>query len=483
MKFRIYKRSIIYLMGSWIILAGCKASLTPFDNQSFDLPTNYTVHNDSTGNLATIDWKSFFEDKQLQALIEIALENNQEVQKTLERIRIAHANLKMARVGALPDINATAGGNVRRFGDYTMDGVGNADTNLSETVPDDKRIPAPYTDFVIGAEFNWELDVWGKYSNQKKAAAARWLSSQEMANSVKTWLIAEVADMYYKIIGIDEEIAILKRNINYQQVAFDLSQELKQSGRENQLGVDQFEAQLLNSQAILVQKQRELRTVELALKGLLGIYTEHVVRSPLADSAFSPEIVQTGIPSDLLRYRPDIRMVENELAASKADVAAARAAFFPSFRLFGMAGFNAFEFSRLFLSPGSSVYQLGAGLVAPIFNRNQIKSAFNSAQAHQKIAFLDYEEIVLQSYLEVLDRINSYATLKEQLSLKESEVLVQRRSVDNANTLFSVGYAGYLEVINSQNSALEAELEYVKLKTEQLQNIVSLYKALGGGWM
>src|SRR5690554_5244272 len=483
MKFSIYKRPIIYLVGSWIILTGCKASLTSFDNQSLDLPTTYTVGNDSTVNLATVNWKSFFEDKQLQALIEIALENNQEVQKTLERIRIAHANLKMARVGALPDINATAGGNVRRFGDYTMDGVGNADTNLSETVPDDKRIPAPYTDFIIGAEFNWELDVWGKYSNQKKAAAARWLSSQEMANSVKTWLIAEVADMYYKIIGIDEEIAILKRNINYQQVAFDLSQELKQSGRENQLGVDQFEAQLLNSQAILVQKQRELRSVELALKGLLGIYTENVVRSPLADSNFSPQIVQTGIPADLLRYRPDIRMAENELAASKADVATARAAFFPSFRLFGMAGFNAFEFSRLFLSPGSSVYQLGAGLVAPIFNRNQIKSAFASAQAHQKIAFLDYEEIVLQSYLEVLDRINSYATLEEQLSLKESEVLVQRRSVDNANTLFSVGYAGYLEVINSQNSALEAELEYVKLKTEQLQNIVSLYKALGGGWM
>lgn len=484
MKSNTIKYNLLHLLMACTLVWGCKSSHSVLEGyDTIELPDAYAMAGDSSNNLGQTSWKSFFEDQNLQQLIKIALENNQDVQKTLENIRIASAHLRMAKVGVLPEINITAGSSVRRFGDYTMDGVGNADTNLSEAVPADKRIPAPYTDFILGAEFNWELDVWGRYGNLKRSAAARWMASQEMGNSAKTWLIAEVASLYYEMLGIDEEVIILQKNIDYQQHAFDLSKDLKQTGKENQLAVDQFEAQLLNSQALLVQKKRELRSLELALKGLLGIYSEGIERTTLQDVNFSPEIIVTGVPADLLRYRPDIRQAESELAATKADVAIARAAFFPSLRLFGMAGFNAFDFSKLFLNPGSSVYQLGAGLVAPVFNRNQIRASFETAQSQQKIAFLDYEQTVLKSYLEVLDRVNAYSYLEEQLSLKNNEVMVQRRSVDNANTMFSVGYADYLEVINSQRMALAAELEYVELKTEQLQNVVMLYKSLGGGWM
>lgn len=476
--------NMLSLLAAAMLAWGCKSSQVGMEDQGhLDLPDSYTSVGDSSANLAATNWKVFFEDEKLQNLIEVALENNQEVRKTLESIRIANAYMKMAKVGVLPEINITAGSGVRQFGDYTMDGVGNADTNLSETVPADKKLPDPYTDFMLGAEFNWELDVWGRYGSMKRSAASRWLASQEMANSVKTWLIAEIASLYYEMVGLDEEVIILQKNITYQQTAFDLSKDLKQTGKENQLAVDQFEAQLLNSKALLVQKQRELRSLEYALKGLLGIYSDGIQRTTLYEVNLAPEAVSTGVPADLLRYRPDVRMAERELAATKADVQVARAAFFPSLRLFGMAGFNAFDFSKLFLNPGSSVYQLGAGLVAPVFNRNQIRTSFESAKAQQRMAFLDYEQTVLKSYLEVLDRVNAYASLEEQLTLKTNEVMVQRRSVDNANTMFSVGYANYLEVLNSQKMALAAELEYVELKTEQLKNIVMLYKSLGGGWM
>lgn len=484
MKNKTIRYNILYLLAAGMVAWGCKSSHTALEDYgSLALPETISVTSDSSTNIGATNWKLFFEDQNLQHLIEIALENNQEVQKTMENIRIANVYLKMTKVGVLPEVNITAGSGVRRFGDYTMDGVGNADTNVSETVPADKKLPDPYTDFLLGAEFNWELDVWGRYGSMKRSAASRWMASQEMANSVKTWLVAEVASLYYQILGLDEEVLILEKNIEYQQTAFDLSKDLKQTGKENQLAVDQFEAQLLNSQALLVQKKRELRSLEFALKGLLGVFSEGIERSTLSDSGFSPEVIATGVPADLLQYRPDIRRAERELAATKADVSIARAAFFPSLRLFGMAGFNAFDFSKLFLNPGSSVYQLGAGLVAPVFNRNQIRASFETAKAQQKIAFLDYEQTVLTSYLEVLDRINAYASLEEQLSLKDNEVLVQRRSVDNANTMFTVGYANYLEVINSQRMALQAELEYVELKTEQLENIVMLFRSLGGGWM
>jgi outer membrane protein, multidrug efflux system len=180
--------------------------------------------------------------------------------------------------------------------------------------------------------------------------------------------------------------------------------------------------------------------------------------------------------------RPDIRMAERELMASNADVYAARAAFFPSINLFGMAGFNSFDFSKLFLNPASVVYQLGAGLSAPIFNRNRIKMNMEVANSAQRIAWYNYEQTVLKSYVEVLDLVNQFQTLDQQLENKSNEVRVQKRSVENSNTMFTVGYASYLDVLNAQSRALQAEIELIELKIQQLQTRVNLYRALGGGW-
>jgi outer membrane protein TolC len=245
--------------------------------------------------------------------------------------------------------------------------------------------------------------------------------------------------------------------------------------------LDQFEALMLNSKGILVSKKRERQNVMLSLSRLLGTYPENYDRPSLSEVDI-PEAVQVGLPSDLLRLRPDIRQGENQLRANDLEVGIARTAFFPSFRLFGMAGFNAFEFSKLFLNPASTVYQLGAGLTAPLFNRGQIRAAYESAKANQQIALLDYEQTVLKSYLEVLGLVNDFSTLEEEIQLKNDEVIVQRRSVDNAGTMFKVGYADYLDVINAQSRSLESELDYINLKVAQLQSTVKLYRALGGGW-
>lgn len=477
-----YKYLLIVITAS-ISIFGCRSSKEMTDHHSLNIPNDYIDAKDSLHNMAGKDWKMFFDDPYLQKLIDTALVHNQDLLRTLETIKISRARLNMARMGQLPEINGIAGASVRRFGDYTMDGIGNSDTNLSENLPVEKRIPSPYTDFIIGADFNWELDIWGKYANQKRAAAARFLASQEMANNIKSWLLAEVANQYYEMIGFDKKIEVLNANIKYQELAFELSKDLKESGKENQLAVDQFEAQLLNSKALLILQKRQLRTVELNLSELLGMYPHEVERNNLEQVNLFPEILEIGVPADLLRFRPDVRNAEQELIANKADVLSARAAFFPTLSLYGMAGFNAFNLSRVFLNPASSVYQLGAGLVAPVFNRRQIRASFETANASQRIAYLDYEQIVLKSYLEVIDMVNIYTTLQEQIELKEMEVAVQKRSVDNSNTMFSVGYANYLEVINSQSRALSAELEYIELKREQLQSIVYLYRSLGGGWL
>ncbi|EMS35011.1 RND efflux system, outer membrane lipoprotein, NodT family [Mariniradius saccharolyticus AK6] len=467
----------------FFLIQACKTTKVSQPQDSDILPTTFDDDRlDTTSNHALLNWEQFFEDEKLRDLITIALANNQDNLKTLEKIRIAQANLRVAKVGWLPEFNAVAGASRRKFGEYTMDGVGNFDTNLSGNVPEDKRIPDPYRDFIVGANFNWEIDVWGKYRNLNKAAASRYLASQEMANYVKTWLISQVAVQYYSILGLEEEIRILDENIRLQELAVGLSKDLKVSGKSNQLAVDQFEALLLNFKALVNEKQRMLRSAELQMAALLGNYQTDYERSSLEEAFVEPEILRTGLPTDLLQLRPDVRMAERELMAANADIFAARAAFFPSFNLFGMAGFNAFDFSKLFFNPASAVYQFGAGLAAPLFNRNRIRMQFEAANASQRIAWYDYEQTVLRSYIEVLDLVNQFQTLDEQVENKSNEVLVQKRSVENSNTMFTVGYANYLDVLNAQSRALQAEIELIELKTQQLQARVNLYKALGGGW-
>lgn len=475
--------SLIGLFLVFFLIQACKTTKVSQPQDSDILPTTFDDDRlDTTSNHALLNWEQFFEDEKLRDLITIALANNQDNLKTLEKIRIAQANLRVAKVGWLPEFNAIAGASRRKFGEYTMDGVGNFDSNLSDNIPEDKRIPDPYRDFIVGANFNWEIDVWGKYRNLKKAAASRYLASQEMANYVKTWLISQVAVQYYSILGLEEEIRILDENIRLQELAVGLSKDLKVSGKSNQLAVDQFEALLLNFKALVNEKQRMLRSAELQMAALLGNYQTDYERSSLEEAFVEPEILRTGLPTDLLQLRPDVRMAERELMAANADIFAARAAFFPSFNLFGMAGFNAFDFSKLFFNPASAVYQFGAGLAAPLFNRNRIRMQFEAANASQRIAWYDYEQTVLRSYIEVLDLVNQFQTLDEQVENKSNEVLVQKRSVENSNTMFTVGYANYLDVLNAQSRALQAEIELIELKTQQLQARVNLYKALGGGW-
>ncbi|WP_026953952.1 efflux transporter outer membrane subunit [Algoriphagus vanfongensis] len=468
---------------SFVLLAGCKVQQDSLPESSLSLPETYeTAVLDSASNSSQIVWTEFFQDEKLKSLIQAALDNNQDNQQTLLKINAARASMLRAKRGILPSISLNAGAAQRKFGEYTMDGVGNADTNLSDNVPADKKIPSPYKDFVVGAEFSWEIDVWGKLRSRKKAAVARLMASEEMSRSIQTWLISEVASNYYHLLAIDQEIEVLKENISLQELALQLITELKEGGKANQLAIDQFEALVLNTKAQLQAKNRELKSAEYNLARLVGTLDFSFERMKLDQAITAQTDLETGLPAELIQYRPDLKEAEMQLEASKADVHAAKAAFYPSFNLFGMAGFNAFDFSKLFLSPGSGIYQFGAGLTAPLFNRREIRSLYEVAKADQQIALLEYEKKTLNAYLEVLDLINQMDTYDQQLKMKQYEVSVLERAIEHSNTLFSVGYANYLEVINAQSRTLESAIELADLKASRLQANVKLYKALGGGW-
>lgn len=475
-----FRLSIILLL---TILAACKVQHNPSPKSRVELPAEYEgLVTDSLGNSSQIFWEDFFQDEYLKQLITLALRNNQDNQITLEKVKAARSTMLQAKSSLLPGFSLGAGASQRKFGEYTMDGVGNNDTNFSEFVPEDKQIPDPYPDFFLNAQFGWEIDVWGKLRNRKKAGVARYLASQEMSRHVRTWLIAEVATAYYQLLALDQELHTLQEYIDLQELALELIIELKEGGRANQLAIDQFEALSLNTKAKFQAKTRELKSLEFNLARLVGTLDFGSERMDLDSAIVIQKELLTGLPVELIKNRPDLREAELQLQASNADVNAAKAAFYPTINLRGIAGFNAFDFSKLFLAPASTMYQLGGGLTAPLFNRRAIQTMYQIAKADQRVALLEYEKKTLNAYLEVLDLINAMNTYDQQLKTKQYEVAVLERGISNANTLFSVGYANYLEVINAQTRTLESAIELADLKAARLQTNVQLYRALGGGW-
>src|SRR6478609_524809 len=463
-----------------IVLEWSCVSSTKVAKPETNLPDQYLTTADSA-SIAHQSWDKFFQDTCLINLIDKALQDNFQMKKMWQQIVISQASLRQARGGLLPEVSANTGAFKRKFGTYTMDGVGNDDTNANPELPQDKRIPTPYQELTLGGSFSWELDVWGKLNNQRRAAKARWMATQEEQHALTTWLVAEVATLYYELEGLDKEKEALLRNLELQEKGLTLVRIQKEGGKVNQLAVDQFEAQLLNTQSILLDINQKIIVAESGINKLLGKYPQAICRQDILTNKLL-ETIESGIPTNLISQRPDIRQAEWELFATQADVRAARAAFFPSLRIYGAAGFAAFDFSKLFISPESSIYQLGAGLVAPLFQRNQLKAAFKTANAHQEIALVNYQQIVLNSYYEVYVTLSAYRNLQSRIELKQNEVNVQKRFIENFNTLFSAGYSTYVEVIIAQQRLLEAELALATLKKEQLQSLVIVYRALGGGW-
>ena len=470
----------ILLLAS-VSLWSCKApELT--SEEKMTLPETY-IENQSetdTTTLALLSWEHFFPDTLLQSYIHTALQNNHSFQQTLEQVYLAQSQMKQRKQALFPQLSAGLSAGIQRFGEYTMDGVGNATTNTPD-LERERHIPDPYKDLYFGVQFQWEADIWGKLSQKKRAAAARWMASAEAAQYARTLLISEVASRYFELIGLDKQQEILRGAIENTEFSYRLTYELKQEGEVTQLAVDQFQSRLLRLKGLLLETEQLTDETERALATLLGGFPFEVKRISFDEMRALEFPVQTGVPAQLLRYRPDIRAAEWELLASKADLQAARKAFFPSLIIGAGGGFNAFDLSHWFTAPASLVYNLAAGLSAPIFNQHELKLLWNEAKSNQRIALLQYHEAALKAYEEVVNLATAHEKLTLRCELKEEESETHHRSIENAKELFQLSFVGYLEVLSADERYLDCELERIELNTAKCINHVYLYRSLGGG--
>jgi len=326
------------------------------------------------------------------------------------------------------------------------------------------------------------VDIWKKLRNSKKAAITRYLSTEEGKNFVITNLIAEVADSYYELLALDNQLEIVKQNIGLQKNALEIIKVQKEAARATELAVQKFQAEVLKTQSLEYDIKQQIKETENRINFLLGRYPQDIPRERANFLTIMPAMINSGIPSQLLANRSDIRQSELDLAAAKLDVKVARAEFYPSFGISAGVGFQAFNPTYLFRMPESLLYSIAGDIAGPLINRNAIKAEFLNANARQVQAMYNYERTILNAYIEVSTQLSNISNLEKSYDLKSQQVEALTRSIDISGDLFKNARADYLEVLMTQRDALEAKLELIETKKAQMSAVVRVYRGLGGGW-
>lgn len=474
------KNSIYKSLGLVLICAAytaCKLPEVAQRNENKSVPASFSSSQD-TLNSASVKWRQFFTDPNLINLIDTALKNNQELNIALQDIEIAKNDIRAKKGDLLPSVGYKVGAGFEKVGRYTSSGAGDASTEITPG----KEVPEVLPDYNFGLQANWEADIWHKLRNAKKAAVTRYLSTVEGKNFVVTNLVAEIANSYYELLAQDNQLEIVKKNIDLQNNALELMKIQKEATRVTELAVRKFEAEVLSSKSLEYDIQQNITETENKINFLLARFPQPIIRNKGNFTDLVPPAVATGIPSQLLANRPDIKQAELDLAASKLDVKVAKAQFYPSLGISATVGYQAFNPSYLLRTPESLVYSLAGDLAGPLINRNAIKAEYLTANAKQLQAVYNYEKTILNGYIEVANQMSNISNLQKSYDLKAKQVKALTESIEISNALFKSARADYFEVLMTQRDALQSKLELIETKKQQLNAVVNIYHALGGGW-
>jgi NodT family efflux transporter outer membrane factor (OMF) lipoprotein len=460
-------------------MSGCAAFDPVVIREQEKLPDVYAVLDGApdAGAPAQLDWREWFADPQLTALVSEALAQNQSLAMAAERVELARSSVTRTTGALFPRLDVAVGAGVRKFGLYTMDGAGNATTDILPS----QRVPEHLGDFALSLQASWEADVWGKLRNQRNAAASQVLASVEGVHVVATALVAEIATAWFELKALDRTRDVLTRTLTHQEKALEAVRVQRGVGRVTELAVQQFEAQLIETQSLEVIAAQQQLEAENRLNTLLGRFPRPIER-PRLETYEPAGVGGVGVPAELLRNRPDVRAAEHQLEAAQYDVKSAQAAFFPNINLSAGIGVQAFNPAYLFRLPESLIYNFLGGLVAPLLNRSAIDAQLEGAKALQREAMYGYQLTVLSAYVEVINSVANHQNTARVLTLKKQQQTQLAEAIEVAGSLYQAGKASWLEVLLAQQNALRTELELVESWRRQHVAAVTLYKALGGGW-
>lgn len=430
-----------------------------------------------TENSARLPHEVFFNDPYLSLLISQALVDNQELKKLSEEIQVARNEAYALSGEYLPFVSLGTGVGIDKSGKYTRFG---ALEDQLEVAPG-RDFPEPLPDFLTAGKMSWEIDIWSRMRNAQRSATMRFLGTQDGRNYVVTRLVAEIAENYYSLLALDLRRETLDLTISIQRESLRFAEAQKIAGAGTELAVQRFKAEVQKNEAEKSVLMQEIVQIENRINFLLGRYPQPVERATTNFFDMNLGALGAGVPSELLQQRFDIQQAERQVEAAGLDVKVAKARFYPSLNLTAGLGWNAFSTGYLLKTPDSLMYGLASELVGPLINKRAIKAAYASANALQLQSIYNYQQTILRAHVEVVNQITKVENYRRTIEAKRQQLTALEASVAAANKLFQNAQAEYVEVLLAQREMMEARMQLIEIKKEQLSAIVNAYQALGGG--
>lgn len=463
MKRRFSVNKLFITVAVTLLMASCKVT-QPYTTPDIDANTQYRdVSATDTNTIAAISWEEFFNDATLTEHIKTGLENNPGLTASLLRIQQAEAYFLQSKSAFYPTLSANAGLNIAKLSE--AQGMG---------------IRSSATQYELGLSSSWEVDIWGKLQSSKRAQYAALLQTEAASDAIKTALVANIANLYYTLLTLDEQLAITRQTIENWDQTVATMRELKTAGRVTEAAVVQSEAQKYAAEVTIPDLIQRIKETENRLNALIGNPSGPVKRTSFREQKID-SILYTGIPAQLLMYRPDVREAELNYRYFYELTNIARTYFYPSLTITGSAGFSALELSKL-LDPTSLAASIGAGLLQPITNRRANKTRLEVAEYQQEEAYINFRNSLLLAGEEISNALSMHQTAGEKIEIRKLQMDALEKSVDYSLELLQNGFANYTEVITARQSLLQAELGEVSDRFQQATATVSLYRSLGGGW-
>ena len=417
-------------------------------------------------------WWKGFADPVLDALLEEAARNNQDLALATARLAEARASLAQTNANLYPTVDLNAGVSRRR-----------ASENAASFSPGSQPVSE---DRQLGLTASYEFDFWGRYARADEAARARLLAQSASRGSVLTTLYANVAQSYFALRAMDTQTLLAEQTLGTRQESLRLQKRRFDAGVVGELDLRQAEAEAASVQATLLQLRQSRSSAESALAVLLGRQPADIVRPVLSrgldlSTLYAAQAVPANLPSDLLAARPDIVSAEQNLIAAHADIGQARAAYFPSLSLTANVGQQSKELSTL-LDPASLFWNAVGNLTQPIFRAGAIDALVSAANARQQQAVAQYTQTVQNAFKDVHDAMNNVDSGRQIADTTGLRIQALRETQRLAELRYKAGYSGYLDLLNAQRDLMQAESGLIDVQRNQLSAVVGLYKAMGGGW-
>ncbi|WP_348798348.1 efflux transporter outer membrane subunit [Flavobacterium adhaerens] len=465
MKNKIYNIALLAI--SAILLQSClvtKDYKRP-EVKTDELYRTETKSTDST-SMANVSWDKIFTDPILQEYIKTGLQNNLDIKIAMQTLAASEAMMKQGKAGYLPSFSMGA--------DWTHQEL-SKNSQMGRVVQNTK-----VNQYQLTGNLSWEADIWGKIRSNKRATNAAYLQTQAANQAVKSDLIAQIASTYFELLSVDAQIKVTEETLINRVESVQTMIDLKKAGSVNEVGVKQTEAQKFTTELILADLKNNVIFLENKLNMLMGENPKHLERGTIENQKIDTQIT-LGVPAVLLRNRPDVIAAEYNLIQNFEQTNIAKTNFYPTVTLSATGGFQSIDIKQ-WLSANSIFANIVSGLTQPIFNKRQIRTNYEVAQANQQAALLQFEQSLLTAGNEVSNALAQYKNETTKIEVRNKQVETLNLASDYSDELLTYGMVNYLEVLAAKAETLNAELSLIDNKYQQFNALIQLYKALGGGW-